>query len=604
MIISIASATKTTKLWVFRNTDQRSGKLKRTLGNCLQIQWKMRDVFFNNGITDIFWATSEVYSVVYQDVDGALLLKPDDDVELILKPFALEIKGSDEAIRIWYRKIAEYLIDIGLTEIPRFVVDFKNGELKEGYSFGSTSFACRTWGTSVGSRFISRPSLRKKMKPKEKAVVEKALEAHILKTGMSLDSMSKEKKFKKGWQKEGVYIQASRKEIIKSLHGARYEFESGQEACEICGSNLTQGKFKRDSSVCPAAIGLDYSGFKDLMDPGKARVCAFCDLVLRYNFFWAFYAQNKPNIILHLDAPNLVGLYRLKRQLYIQMKSLTEKQNTNIPYQGFYLSSLERALLALALFIFHRTKGEADLQLAHILAEKVNFLRVYALFFDETAIYRIIEYHRFQELFDFFSDIGDVTALKTPFEKGAFNLARGERRDMYERSLLGRILNFNDLSGVLAEIAFLKIKGDIYPSSLNKDFEEVIEKFYKFLKEEKMSEEELQFLRKYGWSVGTLANSIDDKGIFYEMRDARKADHLLRVLRDFSFRLVNKSDAIRGGGSFATSALETYTGQGDELARILSENNSKNWEKARDLLAFFAVNSYLKGQKKSEEINS
>ena len=55
------------------------------------IELKMRDVFYNNGITTIFWATKNAYDVEYEEKNNSLEIEI-EGVKLILKPFILEIE--------------------------------------------------------------------------------------------------------------------------------------------------------------------------------------------------------------------------------------------------------------------------------------------------------------------------------------------------------------------------------------------------------------------------------------------------------------------------------------------------------------------------------
>ncbi|MCD6539974.1 MAG: hypothetical protein J7K37_04655, partial [Candidatus Omnitrophica bacterium] len=297
---------------------------------------KLRDCFYNNGITNIFWVTLKSYDVEYEEKENELKIEK-DGVKLTLKPFVLEIKGDKESIKEWYRRVSFYLTNIGLFEIDRVVYNFEKEELGEGYSFKRRPFASRTWGTSIGSKFISAPSLWKNLSQSEVNKVKKAIKDYENKTGKSLEVLVKDNLFKKEWGKEGVYIQVEKKEIISKLVGSRYEFREGSNKCEICGSLYTKYSnnehFERRTFLQPTLIGFDYSGFKDQMLSKKNIVCAFCDLVLRYNFFWTFYVKAKKSIILHINISDLIALFELKNGLFnIKMEDITGeniKQSTN-----------------------------------------------------------------------------------------------------------------------------------------------------------------------------------------------------------------------------------------------------------------------------------
>jgi len=186
------------------------------------------------------------------------------------------------------------------------------------------------------------------------------------------------------------------------------------------------------------------------------------------------------------------------------------------------------------------------------------------------------------------------------------NLIKGGQKDIYEKKLLSNLLEFRPIACNLSEIAFLKIKGDIYPSYFSRDFEEMVITFYQFLKkEETMEKETIELIRKYGWALGTIAKAIKnpkgDPGVFYELRDVKRIEQFIKVLRDFSFRMIKKAEELKG--QFDIAALNTFTGKDQEFINLLNKKEDR-WEEIRDLLAFFSVNTYLKGMPSGEKQSS
>jgi hypothetical protein len=571
----------------------------------MKVHIKMRDVFYNNGITNIFWAALKSYDAEYESNDSILYINI-EGVKLTLKPFLLEIKGKDEDVRKWYRKTGTFLTNVGLFPIKRLVYSQEDGRLKEGYSYGIRPFALRTWGSSIGAKFISGPSLRKNLSDTEKEKVRHAINDYQEKIGKDIEQLDKEKLFKKNWAKEGVYISVKKEKIMDKLLGERYKFTTGENSCEICSSQFTtygKKEFKRDTSVVPTVIGLNYAGFKDLTI-GKNLVCAFCDLVLRYNFFWTFYAKTNKTIVLHIDIPDLIVLYQLKELFHIKMEDITDedvKQSTNIPYQGFYLSSTERAILSLTLFVYKRIK-EASKTLQLLFAKKKNFLQIVGIFFDETGIHQFIQYHKLSKFLDFLDNLQSIKFIGDVLGVNSFSLIKGSQKDIYEKELLSTLLEFHPIAHNLSEIAFLKIKGDIYPLYLSRDFENMIITFYQFLKkEETMEKSAIELIRKYGWSLGTIAKAIDDRGVFYELREAKQIEQFIKVLRDFSFKMIKKAEELKG--QFDTAALNIFTSKDQEFVNLLNEKGDI-WEEIRDLFSFFSVNTYLKGALSTKKQNS
>jgi len=579
----------------------------------MQIDLNMRDVFYNNGITNIFWATKKSYDVEYDEEDNFLQIEV-EGVKLILKPFILKIEGENKDIREWYRKIGSFLTNIGLSHIKRLVYNCEKDELEEGYSHGVKTFASRTWGTSIGSKFISAPSLWKTFSREEREKINIATDNYQEKSGRDLRQLEKEKLFKEKWEKQGVYIPIPKGEIIDKLLGKRDKFDTGKKLCEICNSPYTtygeKELFKRDTSIVPTVIGLNYFGFKDLTI-GKNLLCAFCDCVLRYNFFWTFYARSgKKTIVLHIDIPDLITLFQFKRFFDIKMEDITGeniKQSTNIPYQGFYLSSTERAILALSLFVYKQiNERTADENLQLLFAKKKAFIQIAGIFFDAQGIYQFIQYHKLSRFLEFLSQIQNIKFIGDALHSGALNLIKGGQKDIYEKKLLSNLLEFRPIACNLSEIAFLKIKGDIYPSYFSRDFEEMVITFYQFLKkEETMEKETIELIRKYGWALGTIAKAIKnpkgDPGVFYELRDVKRIEQFIKVLRDFSFRMIKKAEELKG--QFDIAALNTFTGKDQEFINLLNKKEDR-WEEIRDLLAFFSVNTYLKGMPSGEKQSS
>jgi len=277
------------------------------------------------------------------------------------------------------------------------------------------------------------------------------------------------------------------------------------------------------------------------------------------------------------------------------------KQSTNIPYQGFYISSPERALLALSLFVYKLIKEkQADEKLQLLFAKKKEFLQIAGILFDNQGIYQFIEYHKLSKFLEFLDKLPDITLLSQPLGKNTFMLNKGEHKGIYERPLLLNLLEFKPISKNLAEIAFFKIKKEMNQSYLSKNFEEMISIFYQFLnKEVFMEKEAIEIIRKYGWAIGTIAKAIEDKGIFYELRDAKHKEQFVKVLRDFSFRMIKKAEDLRE--KFDKTALNTFTGRDQEFINLLYGKGDR-WEEIRDLLAFFAVNNFLKNFS-SESVN-
>lgn len=569
----------------------------------MKIELIQRDVFYNNGITNIFWATLKEYDEEYNEMEN--IYKVDvDGVSLNLKRLSLIIEGEEENIKNWYKRVSEFLINTGLTKTKRLVYDGESKEFKEGYSFIRRPFAVRTWGSSVNSKLIAGPSIVKKFCEGD---ISKALNIYEERTGKTLKELDKEGVFKKNWYKEGIYIPIDEQVVIDNLMKNRYSFQKAtDDTCEICGSPYVldnkREKYKRDSAVIPTVIGLNYSGFKDLMVNNKNIICAFCDLVLRYCFFWSFYSKS---LVLLFDVPDLVELFNLKTYLNISIESSIEKDKNSNLNTSFRLSSVERILLALIIEVFKRIQIEGsskDLEI--ILKERSNILRVYGIFFAEEGISCLIEYHKLTRFLEFLSNIKNYKAISEPFEKGRFSLTKGQNKDIYEKEFLRKFLDFREVAPILKEVAYLKIKENIYQNPFLKDFEDMLIIYYQFVEEvRKMSKEDLEFLRKFGWVIGTLAQTMGnkgDKGIFYELRDAKKIEHIEKVLRDFSFKLLRNEDEIRQKDNFVQAALTFYTSKDKDFISLL-EKTSSEWNKIRDLVSFFAVNSFLKGGKEYNE---
>jgi len=568
--------------------------------------WKARDFFYNNGIVNLFWATQQTYDLPYLESENGLMLKSDNGLVLTLLPNQMMIEGNEADIKEWYLKISRFFIRLGLEETPRLVFDKNSKSLKEGFSYKQRPFTYRIWGTAIGSKLISSPSLDKNI---SKNLVRHALKSYLEKSGKDLNELDKKGLFKKKWEKEGVYVQVSFQTIFENLLKNRHQFKnSDKEKCEICGSNITRYNgetYKRDSQTYPTVIGLGYSGFKEFMHPEKMVVCAFCDIALRYNFFWSFYAGGKMNILLHLDFPDLISLYRLKAEVFdIKMENTTNiDQATNIPFPDIkYFVSPERAIIGLALYVTKRITSEASFAIDYVTGEKGNFLKIVSFYFDSTQIKGLTEYNKFNRLVQWLSQL-HPKAISKPLRNNSFRINSRNNQYLIETEFLRNLIEFKDVSASLAEIAFLKIRGEkiknattsqsISPYPLDSDFEDLIVSFYKNIEEPIMNENHLQLLKDYGWALGTLAKEVDDLSIFYELREAKKLDHVLNVLRNFSFKLLRSEQSILNSNDYVKSALARFVGKDLEIVKLFEEMKDQ-WMKARDLLLFFAVNNYLK----------
>jgi len=568
--------------------------------------WKIRDYFYNNGIINLFWATQQFYAISYSDEQDILLLRPDKEFSLCLFPHQLVIEGQEIKIQEWYRNISFFFTKLGLEKTPRLVFNKQTNRLEEGFSYKQRPYSSRIWGTAIGSKFISAPSLDKKI-PKE--LVKQALKSYEKEKGKNLNQLDKEGLFKKFWEKDGVYVQVDFETIFSKLFKNRHQFEkSKKEKCEICGSELTRFNgevYKRDSQTYPTVIGMDYSGFKEFMQSSKMVLCAFCDLALRYNFFWSFYVGGNPNILLHLEYPDLVSLFRLKYEVFdIKMERIDNlNQVTNIPFPDIkHFASAERAILGLALYITRRIATGANLEINYVTGDKSHLLKIVSFYFDSTQISGLSEYHQFNRLVQWLSKQPEKSIVK-PLSNFSFKINSNKNQFLVETKLLRNFLDFKDISAPLAEIAILKIRGlknekssiglSINPFPVESNFENLIVQYYQYIKEFVMNKDQLYFLKDYGWALGTLVKATDDLSIFYELREAKKLDHIVNVFRNFSFKLLRAEETIGAKDEYVKGALTRFVSKDLEIVQLF-EALQNEWVKARDLLLFFAVNNYLK----------
>jgi len=65
--------------------------------------------------------------------------------------------------------------------------------------------------------------------------------------------------------------------------------------------------------------------------------------------------------------------------------------------------------------------------------------------------------------------------------------------------------------------------------------------------------------------------------------------------------MIKKAEELRG--QFDIAALNIFTGKDQEFINLLNEKEDR-WEEIRDLLAFFSVNTYLKGLPSDDKLSS
>jgi len=562
--------------------------------------WKTRDFFYNNGIVNLFWATQQVYSLSYGESDSRLILKPFEGLMLTLFSHKMVIDGEEQRVRDWYKTVSFYFINSALKEVRR--IGIIENKLVDTFSYIKKPFADRNWKP----QHIEKPQLIQKF---DKLLIEKLLEDYEKKTGNPESKLAKNKLIKKEWRKKGFFIPLKKEKVIEHLVAKRDTFVKGKEKCEICGYSMTYfnkyKRFEKNSAVVQTAIGTAYSGFKDFMSSKNSVLCAFCDLALRYNFFWSFYVAGKPHILLHLDYPNLISLFHLKHDVFeIKMENVVNlKQGTNIPFPPInYYTSTERAILGLALYIAQRIATDKNFDIQLVTGEKSHLLKIISFYFDSTQISGLMEYHQFNLLVQWLSKQPSDAIIK-PIKNSVFRLNTKNNQYQVETNLLRNMIYFQDISAPLAEIAYLKIQGVktemgtngmyIPPFPVGAEFENLVVNFYKYIKEPVMNETQLQLLKDYGWALGTLARAVDDLTLFYELREAKKLDHVINVMRNFSFKLLREENTIDEKGDYAKGALGRFIGKDMDIVQLF-ESMQDQWSKARDLLLFFAVNNYLK----------
>ena len=587
----------------------------------MKVELKARDFIYNNGIVNLILITKKLGGIT-EKKDSFLTVKY-NKVSFQLYPYLLRITGEEEDIRNWYRDVSMKFAKLGLSTVERKVVGEirENGskiiynDFRNGYSYKPKSFAKRTWGTSITTHTIQRLVKKSELSSQELEALERIFSKY---------SDRQLKELKKGNlinKKEGqYYFQRSISSIAEELLNGRENFIETEDRCEICGLNFTRYKdpsgknktYMTNTSTLIFSKGPDYTCFKDIKKKKKTmRICAFCDLALRYAPFWSPYAaiNNEYTSLIFFDTHDLISLYKLKSCLdsINPERPLSKNTNSNIEISRNYFKifSLERLLILLSIYISERLK---DIEI--LIIDSDVPVSVFGTTFSNKEVTEFMEYTKFSKLINLINEkvndekIGYI--ISKVLRNGTFLLTSGnfENRDLYEKEILTKILHFKPFETVLKEIFLEKIKPKprINTSYLGKDFEKFIETFYsKFLeKEESMKKEDLELVEKIGWAIGTLVYELDEKGVFYEMRETKKLEHFLEVLRDISFRLVGaeKEEKLydKSGGNYYKMAKNTFISLGDKVISLLLESKER-WKMIRDLIIFFSINNYLKGTK-------
>lgn len=107
-----------------------------------------------------------------------------------------------------------------------------------------------------------------------------------------------------------------------------------------------------------------------------------------------------------------------------------------------------------------------------------------------------------------------------------------------------------------------------------------------------MSTDLLSALQSVGETLGELVKITDDRGILYNLRNARNADDLLEVLS----RVV-----VRHADAFIERKPELWRNRVRELTEFIDNNN---WHRARSLLGLYAGLKFIELSQKSQSSSS
>ena len=107
-----------------------------------------------------------------------------------------------------------------------------------------------------------------------------------------------------------------------------------------------------------------------------------------------------------------------------------------------------------------------------------------------------------------------------------------------------------------------------------------------------MSTDLLSALQSVGETLGELVKITDDRGILYNLRNARNADDLLEVLS----RVV-----VRHADAFIEHKPELWRNRVRELTEFIDNNN---WHRARSLLGLYAGLKFIELSQKSQSSSS
>lgn len=380
------------------------------------------------------------------------------------------------------------------------------------------------------------------------------------------------------------------------------KWSNKEDLCNICGTKSVTTKATKylyPFVVNPNKFGNYYSCVKQ-----EFKLCPRCALAGLASYLGLLTFKDSKVIHIFTFHSTLEELYRIHREVLGPLRQEQKSGKTPISFRGKYTYETVFGLL-LKLFSYVKTPEDLTEDAYKLLASLFGAdpenppapLSLYLITGREGKsfdIQSVFEFSNFSRLYKMYEDwlfiIESIAKNRhlaiNKHEKllhiwKQFVSKQGDKIETIWRDKIAKaILEFSDPLPYIQDFLFDVRAKEKNPSKLSIGTLSVMKHYLKTIYN--MSEDIMRKLAGFGHSIGTAAKKQGDRGILYTLRNAQNIDDFLKALNQIQYRL-------------------SLTVPEKILEIIVNERISHTlWQRIKNLLCIYAMNSFLKKPKNSE----
>jgi hypothetical protein len=380
---------------------------------------------------------------------------------------------------------------------------------------------------------------------------------------------------------------------MKHKVGIDISFECGDKVCHTCG-RLSKKLISVKGMNFPFLVSMDKMRSFYSMHKQDYEQCCFCSMASIFTPLHVFFdihkfGQNEDTVIFLVYDENLKILSRFyeraKPNIELELNGDNDKKRyfTNLDFESFYyLSFLNESLLALLIRFYDKLSSATG----KFSEEDFNlFLNKKVIGFINTGIgyEEFNEYSRLSEIMLLLEKIITGKVIKLPILLNRFVLPEKfggrDKNSRYREDLSKRILAFQDITTVIEELLYELFRK--HTTSKPNDSIPYLNNFLNIYQVEviKMKEELVEKCWDLGSLIGARSHTnqkgdvVKNRGVLFDMRNAKTLDEFLRVLN--------------------LSQFELEIGLTKDLIITMNTDKKHNWERYKSLICIAAMNTFL-----------